>query len=157
MGATRDHASGRVSVKLVTFIEARSISRCGVQTIGIPTHTKSHTMATSAAECHSTYGDIVRKTQWCESDYSGRKMTSSGKSDAVVSWSFALLHDCSLDTIQTSLLFIMRYFFSLGAIMSSGLTYLSKSSSLSALSSIALSLSVKPFLWAFFATLLAMS
>ena len=49
------------------------------------------------------------------------------------------------------------YLCSLGAIISSGRTWLSKSSSLRALSSMALSLRVRPFLWAFLATLLAMS
>lgn len=49
------------------------------------------------------------------------------------------------------------YFFSAGAIISSGLTYLSKSASLITLSSMALSLRVIPFLWAFLAVLEAAS
>lgn len=49
------------------------------------------------------------------------------------------------------------YFFSLGLSIEFGSTYLSKSSSLNAFSSIALSFKVKPFLWAFFATLEAAS
>ena len=49
------------------------------------------------------------------------------------------------------------YFFSFGLSINSGLTYLSKSSSLNAFSSIALSFSVNPFLCAFFATFDAIS